>query len=162
MTRKTTILLSATLVLFGLVACQVLAGDDEPAALQKKVAKFSAHGTLDDIAASIGDLCGLKVLVDWSAVKPAGVRQDDRVVFATSDATVEQLLEMTLARAAAKDRPLAWYIEGGVVHITTQAKVMYRHDLPEPQDAPARQGVQGSQGRPRLRAPPDQVRQHAP
>ena len=130
MTRRTSILLTSAFLALGLVVCHSMAGDDQQSALGKQVPQFSASGTLDDTMAKLSEVSGLKIKVDWDAMKSTGIDRQATVVYSTANATVEQLLEMALARAAVKDHPLAWYVEGNVVHITTQAKVLYRHDLP--------------------------------
>ena len=138
MTKRTSILLTSAFLAVGLIVCQSMAGDDPQTALQKQVPKFSAGGTLDDAMAKLSDASGLKIQVDWDTMKSTGIDRKAVVAYSTANATVEQLLEMALARAAAKDHPLAWYLEGDVVRVTTQAKVLYRHDLPVAENAPAR------------------------
>jgi hypothetical protein len=134
MTRRTSILLISAFLTLGLVVCHCMAGDDPQSALGKQVPKFSTSGTLDDAMAKLSEVSGMKILVDWDAMKTTDIDRQATVVYSTANATVEQLLEMALARAAVKDHPLAWYLEGSVVHVTTQAKVLYRHDLPVAQN----------------------------
>ncbi len=137
MTKRNSILMISAFLALGLIVCQSVAGDDSPAALQKQVPKFTSSGTLDDAMAKLSDASGLKIKVDWEAMKSTGIDRQAVVAYSAANATVEQLLEMALARAAVKDHPLAWYAEGDVVRVTTQARVLYRHDLPAAENAPA-------------------------
>jgi hypothetical protein len=137
MMRRTSILLISAFLAVGLVVCHSLAGDDSQTALQKQVPRFSVNGTLDETMAKLSDAGGLKIVIDWKAMETTGIDRKATVVYSTSNATVEQLLEMALARAAVREHPLAWYVEGDVVHVTTQAKVLYRHDLPVAENTPA-------------------------
>ena len=137
MTRRTSILLISAFLTVGLVVCHSLAGDDSQAALQKQVPKFSTNGTLDETMAKLSDASGLKIVIDWKAMETTGIDRKATVVYSTANATVEQLLEMALARAAVREHPLAWYMEGDVVRVTTQAKVLYHHDLPVAENTPA-------------------------
>ena len=137
MMRRTSILLISAFLALGLVVCHSLAGDDSQTALQKQVPKFSTNGTLDETMAKLSDASGLKIVIDWKAMETTGIDRKATVVYSTPNATVEQLLEMALALAAVREHPLAWYMEGDVVHVTTQAKVLYHHDLPVAENAPA-------------------------
>jgi uncharacterized membrane protein YgcG len=137
MTRRTSILLISAFLAVGLAVCHSMAGDDPQTALQKQVPKFSTNGTLDETMAKLSDASGLKIVIDWKAMETTGIDRKATVVYSTSNATVEQLIEMALARAAVREHPLAWYMEGDVVRVTTQAKVLYRHDLPVAENTPA-------------------------
>lgn len=138
MTRRTSILLISAFLTLGLIVCHSLAGDDSQSALQKQVHKFSTNGTLDETMAKLSDAGSLKIVIDWKALDATGLDRKATVVYSTTNATVEQLIEMALARAAVREQPLAWYMEGEVVHVTTQAKVLYHHDLPVAQNTAAR------------------------
>jgi hypothetical protein len=130
MTKRTSLQLFSSLLVLGLTICACIAGDEPQAALRKQVPKFTSGGTLDEAMAKLSELSGLKITVDWPTLRATGVDPKAVVMFSSSNATVEQLLEMSLARAAAKDSPLAWYPQGNTIRVTTQAKVLYRHDLP--------------------------------
>ena len=46
-----------------------------------------------------------------------------KVVVKARSATVEQLLELTLARAAVKGHPLGWYIDGQTICVASDGHI---------------------------------------
>jgi len=75
-------------------------------------------------------LVGVRMEIDISALAAAGVKESDTVTIKAPKATGEQLLDMVLARLAKPGHPLAWYIDGNTVHVTTQSLVLNRKRLP--------------------------------
>jgi len=71
-------------------------------------------------------LVGVRMSVDLTGLAAAGVKESDKVEVRLDRATGEQVLDVMLARLSKKSRPLAWYIDGDMVRVTTQAEVLRR------------------------------------
>jgi len=98
-------------------------------ALATKVSKFSISAPLAQAMERYAKLSGLRIVTDWDALAATGVKRETKVVLQASSATIEQLLDLTLAQVSVRNKPLAWYIDGGVVRVTTQMSVLRRHSL---------------------------------
>jgi len=107
-------------------------------ALATKVSKFAISAPLSQAMDRYAKLAGLRIVTDWDALAAAGVKRETKVVLRASSATVEQLLDLTLAQVSARSKPLAWYLDGHVVRVTTQMRVLYRHALPSGAPATSR------------------------
>ena len=75
-------------------------------------------------------LVGVRMEINISALAAAGVKESDKVAVKAPKATGEQLLDIILAKLAKPGRPLAWYIDGNTIHVTTQSLVLNRKRLP--------------------------------
>ena len=118
------------------------AADDELAALQKVVPRFSASGTLDAVLEKLSRTCGVRIETDWPAVSASGVDRRARITVAADNARGDQLLDFALSQSAAKDHPLAWFLDARTARVTTQDRVIYRHSLAR-LDGPASQPAAG-------------------
>jgi hypothetical protein len=117
--------ISAMSVLF-MLACAALAGGDPSDSLKQEVQKFSTATTFEKTLSELSKLSGLAIEPDWAVIEATGAGKANTVSFAVPSATIEQLLDMTLMRAAADSYPLAWYLDGKVVRISTQYRVIHR------------------------------------
>ena len=97
-------------------------------------------------------LSGLSIRADWRALRSVGVFRSSLVTLKASEITFEKLLDLTLHQVAPRARPLAWYLSGKTVYVSTQAWVLLRRGSPfaaaartapgtAPRRAPRRRGV---------------------
>ncbi len=71
-------------------------------------------------------LTGLSIRADWRALRSVGVFRSSLVTLKASEITFEKLLDLTLHRVARRAKPLAWYLSGKTVYVSTQAWVLLR------------------------------------
>lgn len=124
--KPATVILIASLcvAVFAATACFAAAKIDDPAiALEQKVDRYSVSGNFQQALDQLAELGGLSFGPDWDELDQVGVTKLTRVAFKTDKSTVEQLLEMTLVRAS-RGEPLAWYLDGKTVRISTQRRVI--------------------------------------
>ncbi|MBS3821537.1 MAG: hypothetical protein GVY16_00255 [Planctomycetes bacterium] len=117
---------------FGLLVAAILlttgvsmAADTE-AMLKKQQDRYSLTGSPRDAVSRLAKLGGVKIEVDWLALERAEANLTEKVVVKGRNATTGQILELLLAQIAAPRRPLSYYVEDGVVHVTTQSRVLSR------------------------------------
>jgi hypothetical protein len=70
---------------------------------------------------------GLEIRPDWPSLRKAGVRKDTLVTLRARKMAFRKLLDLTLTIASPGKKPLSWYQDGEVVHVSTQAKVLARN-----------------------------------
>ncbi len=97
---------------------------DPAAALQRKIHKPRINTTFKKAVGKCATLSGATIEVDWTSIEATGVKPSTRIKIRIPEATVEQLLELTLAQAAAPRHPLAWRIVNNVVRVTTQIRAV--------------------------------------
>jgi hypothetical protein len=117
----------------------------EPAiekSLQQKVAKRLVKAPLSEVVVQYAKLSGLKIRPDWEALEKVGVRKDTKVLLKVAAVTFQQLLDLTVSDLSPKSHPLAWYVDDGVVIITTQRRVLFKGQRIPP--APKRTAKAGS------------------
>lgn len=122
-----------------------LAGAARPKTAQEllsaSINRPAATVTLTAALADLEQRAGLKIRVDWPSLLEAGVKDDAKLTFTAADATLIQLLDSTLAQAAPKGKPLAWYLADDAIMITTQQRVLAQKGMPAPLAvAPTRSG----------------------
>jgi len=117
-----------------LVALPLYAADDTADLLAAEIAKFQVNGTFEKAVADLSAAGKVKILPDWPVLTAAGAVPDTRVALRARGETLQDLLDTLVLRAAAKDSPLAWYVDGQAIRITTQDNVVH-HIAPSP-DAP--------------------------
>ncbi len=93
-------------------------------AMKRKVRKIVIKGSLRDAIAKYSSLAGMKIEVDWPALEAAGVEQTTRIVLKMSDLPISELLDLTLVQVQTKGKGLAWYIDGNVVRVTTEGRMV--------------------------------------
>lgn len=98
-------------------------------ALKQEVRRISVNSTLHEALDQYRKLSGVRIEVDWPALKAVGIEPRRRIVLKASGATVEQLLELTLIQAAGEGPSLAWYIDQDVVRVTTRRRLLRRSRL---------------------------------
>lgn len=130
MSRTVCGLLAGLLVTFPLYAADGMAD-----LLSAEIAKFQVNSNLEKAMASLSSAGKVKILPDWQALAAAGVRPTTPVAIRARGETLEKLLD-TLVLRAAKDAPLAWYVDGEAIRITTKDNVTY-HRAPSPDAAVA-------------------------
>lgn len=118
-------------------------------ALKQKVPKRLVKAPLSEVVAQYAKLSGLKIRPDWEALTKVGITKDTKVLLKVSTVTFQQLLDLTLSDISPKGHPLAWYVDDGVVIITTQMRVLFKGQRIPP--APTRTGKAGAAGKSRPR-----------
>ncbi|MCD6365341.1 MAG: hypothetical protein J7M14_05645 [Planctomycetes bacterium] len=99
---------------------------DVRAALKRETRNFSSNSTLDRTLNRIATMADVIVAVDRPALKAAGVVADKKLHIVARKARLEQLLDLALAKASPKGKPLAWSVSSGVVIVTTQEGLLGR------------------------------------
>ncbi len=99
-------------------------------AMNHKLPKALVKGDFKQAVETVAKLANVKIEVDWTAVEATGVKQDQKITMRASKITPGELLDLILVQAAAEDSPLAWYIDGDTVRVTTQMLVLHRNSLP--------------------------------
>lgn len=85
------------------------------------IAEFNYDGIpLSDALQDFRQRTGLNLSIDWAAMQAAGVDKTTTVSVTVHGLTAGKLLGLMLD-SAAPNHQLTYYVEGGVVHITTQA-----------------------------------------
>ena len=92
--------------------------------LATRIAEFSHRGSVLAGLQKISRLVRLRVGVDWKTLKRAGGDKNKKISFTARKATVRQLLDLLLMKAAVKRKPLAWSAFSGAVWVTTQRDLM--------------------------------------
>ncbi len=127
----------AVLLCVCLLQVSLPADDEKPArpktaeeAMSRKLPKALVKGSFKQAVETIAKLADVKIEADWPAIEAAGAKQDQKITMRASDITPAELLDLVLAQAAAEGSPLAWYIDGNTVRVTTQHLVLHRKSLP--------------------------------
>ncbi len=147
--RKRIVLLCALAALLIAVVSPAAVTRREPSieqALKQKVSKRLVKAPLSEVVAQYAKLSGLKIRPDWEALGKVGVRKDTKVLLKVSTVTFQQLLDLTVSDISPKGKPLAWYVDDGVVIITTQMRVLFKGQRIPP--APKSSGKAGEKARP--------------
>jgi hypothetical protein len=85
---------------------------------------------LSEVLDHYAKLSGLSIRADWRALRSVGVFRSSLVTLKASEITFEKLLDLTLHQVAPRARPLAWYLSGKTVYVSTQAGVLLRRGSP--------------------------------
>ncbi len=83
-------------------------------------------GTLKDALDQFSRLVGVPVFTDWGILEAVGVKRTAAVSLRVDKVRADQVLESLLVRVAKKGKPLAWYVDRGLVIVTTQQRVLAR------------------------------------
>ena len=73
------------------------------------------------------DLSGLTVKAEWGALERIGITKQTRVTLKTRPMRFSKLLDFTLSSIAPRNHPLAWYLSGKEVTVSTQMRVLLRN-----------------------------------
>ncbi|MCK4625717.1 MAG: hypothetical protein KAV00_10430 [Phycisphaerae bacterium] len=76
-----------------------------------------------------GKLSGLTIRADWNALKTVGIKKDTLVVLKARKIRFDKLLDLTLNSIAPKGHPLSWYLDGNVVKVSTQMRILLRNRI---------------------------------
>lgn len=127
---------SATLVLvLALTALPISAQQQvSPGSVQRTVptAQFDGVALVDAID-FLRDLTGLNIHVNWKALESAGVGKDTVINLRMRDLKLRKILSLILNDAAGGSELLTFYVDGGVLEVTTQEeadKVMFTRVYP--------------------------------
>jgi hypothetical protein len=75
---------------------------------------------LRDALDQIQDRTGLNMHVNWAALEANGITPDKPVTLRVRNVTARKALQLVL-QSAAPDRSVTFYVDGGIVEVTTQA-----------------------------------------
>jgi len=98
--------------------------------MERTLVGKSVSGPVLSALGQFQQITGVRLKVDWESLKNTGIKRSDKLTVKLPKATAGQFLDVMLAQIARKGRPLAWYIDGEFVRITTQARVLHRARLP--------------------------------
>lgn len=74
-------------------------------------------------------LTGLAINAEWVALEAVGVTRATPVTLQTRPLRLSKLLDVTLSAVAPKGHPLAWYLSGKEVIVTTQMRALLRRQV---------------------------------
>jgi hypothetical protein len=72
-------------------------------------------------------LSGLTIKAEWKALEGVGITKETPVTLKTRPMRFSKLLDFTLGAIAPRNRPLAWYLSGKEIVISTQVRVLLRN-----------------------------------
>ena len=133
-------------VLLALAVSVGLTAEDKPATTptQKLAAEIPsvklAKEPLMRVLNKYAELSGLKVEPDWEGLSAVSIAKDTPVTLQVEKQPLSKVLDLTLDSIAPKDSPLAWYLAGDTIHVSTQLRVVLRNrtwaPLPAAMDGP--------------------------
>ena len=97
---------------------------DAKKALERKLDRVAIRSSLAEALARQAATTGVRMDVDWPALAQVGVEGKTRVSLKLAGVTTAQLLDITLAKVSPRGKPLAWQLEGDVVRVTTQLRML--------------------------------------
>jgi len=103
---------------------------DPVKSMERTLVGKSVSGPVLTALGQFQQVSGLRLKVDWEALQDTGIKRSDKLTVKLPKATAGQFLDVMLAQIAKKGKPLAWYIDGEFVRVTTQARVLHRARLP--------------------------------
>jgi len=95
--------------------------------LKKIVKSYSLRGTLESVIPQLEKFGGVKIAVDWRALKAAGVEKTEKVQLRGTNTEFIDIVDLLLAQVSKRGKPLAWRrSKSGVLQFTTQSNVLRR------------------------------------
>lgn len=131
------------------LAIPAAAAEPENDDLKKIVKSYTLRGTLESAIPQLEKFGGVKIDVDWAALKAAGVEKTDAVQLSGSDEKFIDIVDLLLAQVEKRGKPLAWRRDkSGLLQLTTQSNVLRRRFGAPAQaalpDQPARRTATGT------------------
>jgi len=120
------------------LAAEAPAPSDPASAMKREIAKLAVNAPLKDALTQFEKLAGVKIEADWAALAAAGVKPDAKVTLSLTSITGEKALDLMLNQVAAKNAPLAWYVDRDIIRISTQMRALYRNRVAEAISSSAR------------------------
>ena len=81
---------------------------------------FSKGVSLKDALEFVRDVSNTSFHVNWKAIEAAGVTSDTQVNFRLRNVSLRKLLTMILSEAGGNEDKLAFYVDEGIIEITTR------------------------------------------
>ena len=82
--------------------------------------KFDSVALTDALDAVVRDTLGLNLVVDWPAIEAAGIDKSTPVTLQLNRGVrARKAIELILDAAGGSIARLTWYVDGGIVHVTT-------------------------------------------
>lgn len=89
--------------------------------LNRPIPELRLQGvSLIDALDFLRDTTGANIHVNWRALEEAGISKDAPVTTRLTNVPLRKALSYVLAEAAAGQSDLTWYVEGGVIEVTTR------------------------------------------
>ncbi|MBN1943381.1 MAG: hypothetical protein JW849_08830 [Phycisphaerae bacterium] len=126
--RRNFLIIALSLAGIGVLpALSATAAGREYKDLKKVVKSYALRGTLESVIPQLEKFGGLKIEVDWPALKAAGVEKTEKVQLRGTNEEFIDIVDLLLAQVEKKGKPLAWRRDkSGVLQLTTQANVLRR------------------------------------
>ena len=109
------------------VSVDALDDSDAPQTIQEALERehdtFLVKGTLKTALAHLSGLSGVPIAVDWAGLAKIGVTEQTPVLLRTDGQTTQRVLELLLAQASPKGKPIAWRLDGNLVRISSQTVI---------------------------------------
>lgn len=95
--------------------------------LKKVVRSYSLRGPLEKVIPQLEKFGGVSIVVDWPALKAAGVEKTEDVQLCGTNEEFIDIVDLLLAQVGKRGKPLAWrQMKPKVLLITTQSNVIRR------------------------------------
>ncbi len=118
--------------------------------LNRVIPKYSIACPMDKAVEKLQKLGEVKIFVDWVEIEDTGVKRDTKVVLKGTKTKFVDIVELMLFQVMKKGKPLGWHLQGDLLCLTTQARVLSRRRTAEaPRQARKTDRDQDVQARPR-------------
>ena len=93
---------------------------------------FMVKGSLSTALGLLSELGGVQITVDWESLADIGVTEDSVVLLRADGQTTQRILELLLAQASPKGKPISWRLDGNLIRISTRAVIVRANSAPRP------------------------------
>ncbi|MCE5324842.1 MAG: hypothetical protein LLG01_00350 [Planctomycetaceae bacterium] len=94
------------------------------AAMKAPLPKLAINAPLSEALEQCAKLAGVKMVVDWDSLRATGVKDSEKVVVKAVATSPGEVLGMILGQVEKPRGPLAWYVDNGVVRVTTRGLLL--------------------------------------
>ena len=95
--------------------------------LKLKKGEFRVKGSLKHALKKLQNRIGLKIFVDWQALKQANLSPKIQISFYSTNAPASELLSLLLVHVQKPGKPIGWYLDNNKIVITDNDTVFEFH-----------------------------------
>ena len=93
---------------------------------------FMVKGSLKTALGLLSELGSVQIAVDWDGLGEIGVTDKTPVLLRADGQTTQRILELLLAQASPKDKPISWRLEGNLIHVSSRTVIARANSMPRP------------------------------
>jgi hypothetical protein len=93
---------------------------------------FMVKGSLKTALSLLSELGSVQIAVDWDGLTDIGVTAKTAVLLRADGQTTQRILELLLAQASPKNKPIAWRLDGNVIRVSSRAVIVRANSTPRP------------------------------